>query len=275
VPKLERLEDVVRSRASFKAHPIHPALIPFPFAFLEGAALFDLAGSAFRHSPFWSTASHLTVAGVASGLLAAIPGIIDYLYTIPPASSGKRRARTHGIGNVLVLAMFSAAWLLRADGGSPSVATLLLEILGGGLLCYTGLLGGTLVTRNMAGVDHRYASAGKWSEESIAARPGETVVVADAAELKESQMKLLRVNGRRIALARTAEGYVAFDDRCTHRGGSLAGGVLVDGVVQCLWHGSQFDVATGKARCGPADEPVTVYRVEEKRGKVWLVWPPE
>jgi nitrite reductase/ring-hydroxylating ferredoxin subunit len=41
-------------------------------------------------------------------------------------------------------------------------------------------------------------------------------------------------------LARTEEGYVAFDDRCTHKGGSLAAGVMVWGTVQCLWHGSQF-----------------------------------
>jgi nitrite reductase/ring-hydroxylating ferredoxin subunit len=51
-------------------------------------------------------------------------------------------------------------------------------------------------------------------------------------------MKLLRIGDLRIVLGRTSDGYVAFDDRCTHRGGSLAGGVMVDGTVQCLWHGS-------------------------------------
>jgi uncharacterized membrane protein len=34
----------MRSKASYKGHPIHPALIPFPFAFLYGAFFFDLAG---------------------------------------------------------------------------------------------------------------------------------------------------------------------------------------------------------------------------------------
>ncbi|MGH9311951.1 MAG: Rieske (2Fe-2S) protein [Vicinamibacterales bacterium] len=41
------------------------------------------------------------------------------------------------------------------------------------------------------------------------------VPVAAADELERGQMKLLRVNGKRIALARTPDGYVAFDDRCT------------------------------------------------------------
>lgn len=260
----------MRSRASLQAHPIHPALIPFPFAFLEGAALFDLAGTIAARPSWCVTASHLTVAGVATGLLAAIPGVIDYIYTMPPDSSGKRRAAKHGIGNVIVLTLFAAAWIFRPVNAEPGLMTLALEMLGGALLVYTGLLGGTLITRNMASVDHRYANKGKWREASLTSKGDEPLAVADADELEESQMKLLRVDGRRLVLARTADGYVVFDDRCTHRGGSLAGGVLIDGVVQCLWHGSQFDVATGNVHCGPAKKEITVYRVEQKNGKVWL-----
>lgn len=84
-------------------------------------------------------------------------------------------------------------------------------------------------------------------------------------------MKLLRVGDKRIVLARTESGYVAFDDRCTHRGGSLAGGVMVCGTVQCLWHGSQFDVSTGKVKAGPAQDGIAVYRVQEEGGDVRLV----
>jgi nitrite reductase/ring-hydroxylating ferredoxin subunit len=88
-------------------------------------------------------------------------------------------------------------------------------------------------------------------------------------------MKLLHVRGRRIVLARTAEGYAAVDDRCTHRGGSLADGVLACGVVTCPWHGSQFDVHTGEVKAGPAEQPIRTYRVEEADGQVRLVIPPE
>lgn len=262
----------MRSRAQIKAHPIHPSLIPFPFAFLWGALLFDSAGILWSSPQLSTTAGHLTIAGVAAGLIAAVPGVIDYIYAVPPDSSGKQRATRHGLGNVTALALFTAAWFTRS-GEYASGLTLGLELLGAGVLSYAGLLGGTLVIRNMVSVDHRYADTGKWNEQSVEARKGESVIVADADELTEDQLKLLRVNGRRIALARTADGYCAFDDSCTHRGGSLADGVLIDGTVQCLWHGSQFDVATGKVRCGPAEKSVRVYQVEEKRGKVWLTAP--
>jgi nitrite reductase/ring-hydroxylating ferredoxin subunit len=71
-------------------------------------------------------------------------------------------------------------------------------------------------------------------------------------------------------LGRTEEGYVAFDDRCTHRGGSLAGGVMIGGVVQCPWHGSQFDCRRGAVNAGPAEEPIATYRVTEREGRLLL-----
>ena len=99
----------------------------------------------------------------------------------------------------------------------------------------------------------------------------EPLVVAKRDELKVDQMKLLRVGDRRIVLARTERKYVAFDDRCTHRGGSLAGGVMICGTVQCLWHGSQFDVYTGKVGAGPAKDPIATYEVREEGDVVKLV----
>jgi len=76
-------------------------------------------------------------------------------------------------------------------------------------------------------------------------------------------MKLVRAGDRRIAIARTEHGHAAFDDRCTHKGGPLSDGALVCGTVQCPWHGSQFDVTTGRVEQGPAEEPIATYVVEE------------
>ena len=265
----------MRSRAQFKAHPIHPALIPFPFAFLTAALPFDAAAALIGNSAFGITAGHLTVVGIAAGVLAAIPGAVDYLYTVPPRSSGKARATRHAVGNLLALLLFSAAFALRADDWQPTASSLALEFIGTGLLLYSGWLGGTLVTRNLIGVDHRYAEMGKWQETQLTARRGEPLVVGHIDDLKENQMKLLHVNGQRIVLARTSEGYRAFEDRCTHRGGSLADGVLICETVQCLWHGSQFDVSNGSVRCGPARTAIRAYQVEEKKsGQILLVSPP-
>jgi nitrite reductase/ring-hydroxylating ferredoxin subunit/uncharacterized membrane protein len=257
----------MRSTAHFKGHPLHPALIPFPFALLVAAALFDLAASIFGPTTFAATARHLTVAGLVAGVIAAIPGIIDYRNSVPPRSSGKRRARQHGLLNATALAAFALALALR--GTVSQVLVTAIELLGAGLLAYSGWLGGVLVNRNLIGVDHRYANAGKWKELRLEPKP-QPLVVAAEDELETGQMKLLHIGERRIALGRTERGYVAFDDHCTHRGGTLAGGVLIGTTVQCLWHGSQFDVETGAVRCGPAEQGISCYRVEIRNGQVTL-----
>jgi uncharacterized membrane protein/nitrite reductase/ring-hydroxylating ferredoxin subunit len=263
----------MKSKAVLIGHPVHPMLIPFPIAFLTGAMLFDGAGWLFGNPAWWTTGGHLGAAGIATALLAAVPGLIDYLYTVPPKSSGKTRATRHMVTMLLAVALFAAAWLIRGDAArSPQLVVLGLEATGLALVSMGGYMGGTLVTRNLISVDHRYANAGKWREATIAydADTGRPISVATRDELKVDQMKLLRVGDKRIVLARTEQGYVAFDDRCTHRGGSLAGGVMICGTVQCLWHGSQFDVATGAVKGGPAKTNIAVYRVAEEAGDVKL-----
>jgi nitrite reductase/ring-hydroxylating ferredoxin subunit len=83
-----------------------------------------------------------------------------------------------------------------------------------------------------------------------------------ASGLDVNQMKLVHVDDERIVVARTEQGYVAFQDRCTHKGGPLSDGVLICGTVQCPWHGSQFDVRTGAVKCGPAETPLKIYPID-------------
>jgi nitrite reductase/ring-hydroxylating ferredoxin subunit/uncharacterized membrane protein len=261
----------MRSRASLRGHPIHPALIPFPFAFLYGAFLFDLAGRLAERPGWWTTGGRLGLLGIATALVAAVPGFIDYFSTVPPNSSGKRRATKHMAVNLTAVVLFAAAWAIRKDAGAlPGTAVLLLEGVGLALLTAGGWMGGVLVNRNQIGVDHRYARAGKWKEANVRPQPDGSLLVARSDELEPDQMKLLHVDGRRIVLARTQDGYVAFDDRCTHKGGSLAGGVMIGGVVQCPWHGSQFECRNGGVKAGPAKEPVAAYRVFDANGEVRL-----
>ncbi len=263
----------MRSRAHYlKGHPIHPSLVPFPLAFLLGAFIFDAVGVA-SDTPGWYTAGkYLAGAGLVLGLAAAVPGLIDYLWTIPPDSSGKRHARRHMLLTVTVLVIFAVAfWIRGAPGVPPDPPIVWLELLGAGLLVWSGWLGGTLVYRNQIGVDHRYAGAGKWREVRIPLRPGEPVPVPGAEKLEPDQMLLVHAGRRRIVLARLADGWAAFDDHCTHRGGPLADGTLACGTVQCPWHGSQFDVRTGELRAGPAGEGIGVHRVEAAEDGVRLV----
>ena len=247
-------------------------LIPFPFAFLSGAFVFDAVGWLRNVPSLWTTGGHLSLAGIATAVIAALPGLIDYFYTVPPGSSAKTRATKHMLANLTAVALFAIAWWIRgASSARPGLTVLGVEAIGLAVLAVGAYMGGTLVTRNLIGVDHRYAKAGKWKEVSVPARTKEAITVAKRDELEVDQMKLLHVGDKRIVLARTEDGYVAFDDRCTHKGGSLAGGVLVCGTAQCLWHGSQFDVSTGKVKAGPATRSIHVYEVEEERGEVRLI----
>lgn len=261
----------MRSKASFRGHPIHPALIPFPFAFLYGAFFFDLAGRLAGRPALWTTGAYLSLLGIVSALVAAVPGLIDYFNTVPPKSSGKRRATKHMLTNLSAVILFAIAWVIRGHTEAlPSVTVLILEVVALGLLTAGGWMGGVLVSRDQISVDHRYAQAGKWKEDKVQLKGDQPILVGHTDELKVDQMKLLHVGKRRVVLARTVEGYVAFDDRCTHWGGSLAGGVMIGGVVQCPWHGSQFDCRKGAVKAGPAEQSISTYRVSEREGSIFL-----
>ena len=263
----------MRSSAHIKGHPIHPMLISFPFAYLFGSACLNAWGRATKQRSLFRTASHLNAMGLGSAVLAAAPGLVDYLFAVPPKSSAKVRATGHMFANLSAITLFAAARTLkREDDSPPPVATVAAELAGAALLSVAGWLGGTLVYRNQIGVDHRYADAGKWRVEHVAdaAISGDLVDAASVEELQVGQMKLLRGGAKRIVVAKTDNGYVAFDDRCTHKGGPLADGALVCGTVQCPWHGSQFDVQTGRVEHGPAEQPIATYPVIERDGRVWV-----
>jgi uncharacterized membrane protein/nitrite reductase/ring-hydroxylating ferredoxin subunit len=260
----------MKSRAHIKTHPLHPILVAFPIAFLTGALVFDVLAVVQDSERFQNTAFYLLIAGIGMAVVAAVPGLIDYLYTVPPNSSAKKRATKHMIINLCMLALFVAAFIYRIseDASSPALV-LVLEGAGVGLMTIAGWMGGTLVHRNQIGVDPRYAFAGKWKEVHLTERNGK-VQLGKINDLKRDQMKLLHVSGKRIVLARTEDGYVAFDDRCTHRGGSLAGGMMICGTVQCPWHGSQFDVRTGEVKAGPAHEKIIAYKIESINNSLYL-----
>jgi uncharacterized membrane protein/nitrite reductase/ring-hydroxylating ferredoxin subunit len=261
----------MRSTAHFKGEPIHPALVHFPLAFLIGAFFFDLAGVLLDKPGWWAVGAYLSLVGVIAALLAAVPGFIDYLYTVPPKSSGRTMATRHMVLNLVAVAAFALARYLRGHPDvEPEPILIVLESVGFLLLVVAGKLGAGLIYRLQIGVDTSYAADGRWSERKTGEASG-GVVVARAGELELNQMRLVRAGGGRIVLARTESGYVAFDDACTHQGGSLAGGSLICGTVQCPWHGSQFDVKDGAVRAGPAGKPIRTYRVEESDSEIRLL----
>jgi nitrite reductase/ring-hydroxylating ferredoxin subunit len=59
--------------------------------------------------------------------------------------------------------------------------------------------------------------------------------------------------------------FYVIDDACTHGPGSLSEGYVEDDVVECNFHGGQFNIRTGEVVSPPCMVPVKTYptRVED------------
>lgn len=142
----------MKSAARLMGHPIHPMLVPYPFAFLSGAAAFDVAGAMRQDESLSQTATHLRNAGMAAALVAAVPGLVDYL-TIVPDGKPKHTATRHMVSNLSALACFAAAASMQPRGRGATAGTLVLEAMGTALLSLGGWLGGSLAYHHQIGVD--------------------------------------------------------------------------------------------------------------------------
>lgn len=260
----------MRTKASIKGHSIHPILVSFPVALFTFTLLSDISAFLLSNPFFSEMAYFLCLSGILTASFAAIPGLIDYFFSVPRKSSAFNRATQHALINITVLMLFSTVLFLKNINYPHSYVFFGLEGIGFGLLSVSGWLGGTLVGRNQIGIDHRYANAGKWSEEYIEADELGKIELENVESLGINQMKLIHVGDLRIVIARCTSGLQAFEDHCTHRGGSLADGALICDTVQCPWHGSQFNIKTGEQTAGPAKEKIKIYRIEEKNGKYFL-----
>lgn len=72
------------------------------------------------------------------------------------------------------------------------------------------------------------------------------LLIQGASDLKPGEMKKFNVAGTDILVTNLDGVFYAIANTCTHMGGSLADGILENGIVKCPRHGSQFDVKTGK-----------------------------
>ena len=144
----------MEARAKLFGHPIHQMLIVFPLGVLGMSFLFDL-GAIFTHRPqLFSAAYYMIAAGVATGLVAAVFGFIDFL-AIPSGTRAKRIGLLHGVGNVVVVVIFVVSWICRRNGSpvSPPTLAIVLSGVAVGLALITGWLGGELVSRLGVGVN--------------------------------------------------------------------------------------------------------------------------
>ncbi|HEY0110152.1 MAG TPA: DUF2231 domain-containing protein [Fibrella sp.] len=169
----------MESKAKVLGHPLHPILIVFPLGLLSASVLFDITylitdSRAFALVSFWTL-----VGGLIGGLIAAIPGAIDWV-AIPAGTRAKRVGLVHALGNVVVLILFGTSWLFRRDEVDylPSSIMLGLSFAGFALAAVTGWLGSELVERLGVGVDDH---ANLNAPSSLSGRPA-----GDAQQVRQS-----------------------------------------------------------------------------------------
>lgn len=144
----------MESRAKLFGHPIHPMLIVIPLGAFIMAVVADIATYATGNGTFAAMAFWNIIGGIVGGLAAAVFGFIDWV-AIPSHTRAKAVGLYHGVGNVVVVAMFAiSAWLRYGVADYlPTLAAMGLAIAALLLGAVTGWLGGELVDRLGVGVD--------------------------------------------------------------------------------------------------------------------------
>jgi uncharacterized membrane protein len=143
----------MESHLKLAGHPLHQMLIVFPLGLLATAVVFDVI-FLVTDNPTWTQAAYYMIgAGLVTGLVAAVPGAVDWL-AIPRGTRAKRVGLLHGVGNVIVVALFALSFYLRRENPSlPPTGAVVAGLLGAGISVVTAWLGGELVDRLGVGVD--------------------------------------------------------------------------------------------------------------------------
>jgi nitrite reductase/ring-hydroxylating ferredoxin subunit len=89
-----------------------------------------------------------------------------------------------------------------------------------------------------------------------------TTDVANGAALK------VETGGLALAVFNVDGEFFVTDDACTHGPGSLSEGYLDGDVIECNFHGGQFNVRTGEVISPPCMVPVKTYAVTVEHGMV-------
>lgn len=252
--RVPALRDLLNGR--WLGHPLHPALTDVPVGSLVVAVVLDLVGQPI--------AAGIAAAITLLGLLgSAVAGMADYADTDGTARvRGTLHATLMVLATILVaisLAIRGAAWSGAPAGAGP-IAVEIVALL---LVAAGAYVGGDVVYALGNMVDrHAFRGAGtKW----LALEPAELDATGNLPEGRPVKAKL-GINA--LVLVRDGDRILALHDQCAHAGGPLSDGTIVDGTVECPWHGSRFRLADGRVVGGPSvyDQPAYEVRRTEAGG---------
>jgi nitrite reductase/ring-hydroxylating ferredoxin subunit/uncharacterized membrane protein len=238
------VRDVLTGR--WLGHPAHPAVVIAPLAGWFAGTLLDIVGGSAARS----SAQRLVGIGTIAAMPAAMTGAADWLTT---NSAEERVGTVHAALADGATVMYATSWLLRTRRHHR--AAVAARLVGAGFAGATAFLGGHLSFRRGVGVTTVAFQHGpdEWRPLELDAAPTPGRVVRGVA------------GGVAYAVVGAPAGSskpTVMESRCSHRGGPLHDGVVVDGCIECPWHGARFDLDTGAVRRGPAAAPQPVYDVQ-------------
>jgi nitrite reductase/ring-hydroxylating ferredoxin subunit len=70
--------------------------------------------------------------------------------------------------------------------------------------------------------------------------------IAAAADVSADKVLKVSANGQSVLVAKVGDKYCSIANKCPHLGLPMAKGKFENGVVTCPFHGSKFEICTGK-----------------------------
>jgi nitrite reductase/ring-hydroxylating ferredoxin subunit/uncharacterized membrane protein len=229
-------------------HPVHSALTDLPVGVLTVAVVLDLldAWNLFGVGDLTIAADIALLVGVLSMVAAAAAGLADYTDT---DGTARMRATVHATIMVVALVVFLIALAMRAGAPADRTLPIVLVVIGYLLITAGSYVGGDVVYV-LGNMVSRHAFRGTGSKWIALDLPAD-------AELGEGVPTKARLGINNLVLVRSGDTIHALHETCAHAGGPLAEGQVVDGCIQCPWHGSRFRLSDGRAVRGPTvyDQP--------------------
>jgi len=242
------IKDLLHGR--WLGHPLHAASTDLPIGVLTLVIVFDLIGQP-------GAADVALIAGVVLMGLSALSGAADYSDT---DGTARMRATVHATLMVVALVLYAISLAMRLGSVEVQTLPIVLSVVGYLVLTAGAFVGGDVayVLGNMVN-RHAFRGAGtKWVALDL----------GGVDDIPEGQLFKAKAGANNLVILRTGETILALHEQCAHAGGPLSQGALLDGVVECPWHGSRFRLADGHATRGPTvyDQPSYEVRRSESGG---------
>lgn len=90
----------------------------------------------------------------------------------------------------------------------------------------------------------------------------EYIQVSDTTDIELGNSVSVNVNGTKILICNTEEGFFAVQDMCTHALTPLCGGFIQGTLISCPLHGAVFDLKTGEVMAPPAFEDLQTFKLK-------------